>query len=1123
MRLGRSFLKFLFFTSIFFSCGVDSDNGIPEIVDISDTSVFDEALEVSFTLDSNFTLDLWAPGPLISNAVALSFDNDGNAYVTETQRRKSSDLDIRQHRDWMVEDIGLQSINDTRDFHMRKLATELSDENGWMDDFNGDGSHDYKDLEVQSEIVRKIYDSDGDGRADKSHVYSAGINSMLTGVAAGVLFHNDEVFVTAAPKVYRMKDLDGDGDADQQKIISEGYGIHIAFAGHDMSGLIVGPDGKIYWSIGDLGVNVTDQKGKQWKYPNQGAVMRSNPDGSDFEVFAHGLRNTQEIAFDAYGNLISVDNDGDHPGERERYVHIIEGSDTGWRINWQYGKYNNPYDSYKIWMDEGLYLPYFEGQAAYIIPALALAENGPAGLAYNPGTGMNEKYQNTFFASYFTGNSARSKLMSFQIEPKGSTFKIVNENEVIGGINSTGINFGPDGALYVNDWKESYSKKDAGRIWKLDSKQKNKNREQTADILKAGSQSLDSNELIELLHHDDLRVRQMAQFALVENNKTGLLLNEAKIGKTLFGRLHAIWGYGQIMRTKPELGEDMIPLLSDEYEHIRAQVAKVLGDAGQDSHGSTEMLSLLIDDSDYVKRYAAEALGKIKDKGAFPDFIKMLDGFTKTKDAHMRHTVSFALSKIATESDLAQLYNNLSADVRMGAVLALRHQASSEVSVFLNDENEWVATEAARAIHDDFSIPKAMRSLAETLEDSQHQNEAFIRRAINANLRIADADCAKRLADYFLDITNPGQMRLQALWTLGFFPNPPVLDRVDNRYRQLNPGDITAAQNVFKSIYEGINEEKNAEIKSMIITVAGKLDFIDAEQSIYSVVSNNVEKSSVRVAALHALSVFQSKTLTKAIDKILDNDNLELRKEALKIISETNVTAEDKLSIISKIMSDGNSIEKQSALQSLGNIKSNQSVVLLKSLLQKLPTIEKDIQLDVINASLAQSSQELDTLLEVYENNKPTNNKLEKYRESMYGGDAQKGRDILAFNEAAQCLRCHQIQSYGGEVGPALDNIGNELNSEDMLRSLVDPNSRIAPGYGSVYYTMKNGEEYSGIIKEEDAGSINIMDPAGNSHSILKVNIAETENLPSGMPSQENILSRSEIRDVMAFLISLKK
>src|SRR3546814_9111495 len=120
--------------------------------------------------------------------------------------------------------------------------------------------------------------------------------------------------------------------------ISHGYGVHVGFGGHGMSGLIKGPDGRIYWGIGDIGFNGVGPDGRKWEYPNQGVIVRANPDGSDFEVFAAGLRNTHEFVFDELGNLISVDNDGDHPGEKERLVYIVNGHDAGWRTNWQFGK-----------------------------------------------------------------------------------------------------------------------------------------------------------------------------------------------------------------------------------------------------------------------------------------------------------------------------------------------------------------------------------------------------------------------------------------------------------------------------------------------------------------------------------------------------------------------------------------------------------------------------------------------------------------------------------------------------------------------------------------------------------------------------------------------------------------
>lgn len=147
-----------------------------------------------------------------------------------------------------------------------------------------------------------------------------------------------------------------------------------------MSGIKMGPDGRIYWGIGDIGFNGKGPDGTEWKYPNRGVIARANPDGSDFEIFAMGVRNTHEFTFDQFNNLISVDNDGDHAGERERLVYLTNGSDSGWRINWQFGKYRDPdNNTYKVWMDEKLYLPRWEGQAAYITPCIQNYVNGPTG------------------------------------------------------------------------------------------------------------------------------------------------------------------------------------------------------------------------------------------------------------------------------------------------------------------------------------------------------------------------------------------------------------------------------------------------------------------------------------------------------------------------------------------------------------------------------------------------------------------------------------------------------------------------------------------------------------------------------------------------------------------------
>ena len=1085
-------------------------------------SDFQDSLNVSIRVAEGFDIALWAPGPLLSNAVAISMDHQGAAYVSSTQRRKSSDLDIRSHRYWMTSDLSLQTLEDTEAFHLDQLAIENSAKNTWLEDFDGNGSRDYRDLTVQSERIFKIWDSNGDGRADVSALFAEGFNEMLTGVAAGILYSQGDIFLTAAPNVYRLNDIDGDGDEDQREIISRGYGIHIAYAGHDMSGLVKGPDGKIYWSIGDIGVNV-EAEGKRFAYPNQGAVMRCNPDGSEFEVFAHGLRNPQELAFDKYGNLISVDNDGDHPGEHERFVHILEGSDSGWRINWQFGKYKLENEEYKVWMDEKLHVPHFDGQAAYLLPPLALAPDGPAGLVYQPGTALNKQWEDFFFGSYFKGSAAKSQIQAFKLKPKGASFEVAETRDVVSGIVSTGLAVGPDGAIYINDWLESYDKKPIGRIWKLDvSDTDQQQRIETQRILADGMKSRSNQELKTLLAHDDMRVRLEAQFDLVKRQSRADFMEVLSNSQHEMAMIHSVWGLGQLARKDPSVGDDLLPHLAHGNPEIQIQVAKVLGDA-RFIEASEMLLELLEHPSSRVKLHAAEALGKIQEKKAFHPLVDLIKT-TGESDPHLRHALIYALSKLAIESELEELASNESPAVRIGAVVALRRMRSPALSIFLNDTDSLVLIETARAIHDDQSVSQALPALAQSLLDGKTHNEAFIRRAINANLRTGDAASASRLATYSKLADAPKKMKIDALWALGYWENPPLLDRVEGRYRKLTIDHSEAGVEAFEVVAMDLLNEKDLEIRAAAIQAVGRLKYQNAEDLLVDFSLQRSQPLSIRRASLKSLAMLESTSLERVIRVCLEDPQLALRTDAQDLMASVDLPASFVVNMISKTLESSSIAEKQKVLSSLAKISEPEAESLMGRLLSDLinGNLELGLQLDLIKAIENSSFTDLQQKLSTFQSGRESEPVIDRYRETLAGGNPQNGRQLFYNDNSAQCIRCHKLGNAGGDVGPNLDGIANVLNAKELLLALIEPSDRLAPGYGTVNLELTDGSTVVGVTAAETQDFVQLTTSDGRSQSYSTDQITKKSYLPSSMPTMQSVLTKTEIRDLVAFLLEQK-
>ena len=1071
---------------------------VPEVAEASQEGAESMA---GIRIPDGWEIQLYAAEPDIANVVAFDIDHRGRVFVCESFRQNQGVTDNRAHDDlWLMADLAAQTVQDRIDYHKRLL---------------GDAAVTYAQ---HDDRIRRLEDSDGDGTADRSEILANGFNRLEEGTGAGILVRGTDIYYACIPKLWKLIDQDDNGVADERVVLSDGYGVRVAFRGHDMHGLLLGPDGRLYFSLGDRGYHVTTDDGRVLANPESGAVFRCELDGSRLEVFATGLRNPQELAFNDVGDLFSVDNNSDS-GDKARIVHILEGGDSGWRMHYQYLPDRGPFNRDRIWE------PLHREQPAYIVPPIANLTDGPSGLVFYPGTGFGDVLKNKFLICDFRGGSANSGIRQFELQPDGAFYRLTDHSDPIWTVLATDLAFGPDGGLYISDWVDGWDGLGKGRIYRLTDPLHRDSAivAEVRRLLGADWSRQTIEALTDYLGHPDRRIRFEAQWELARRRALDTLLGVATDSDfDPRSRLHAVWGADQIVRqdsTERELFFNTLrKILSDPDESLRAAAAKIAGEQS-DASAVLRLREMLNDSVARVKYFAVMSLAKLGDTEAFDQVVALIES-VDNQDPALRHAAVMYLESLGDVAKISGLNAHQSEAVRRAAVVALRRLKAKDLSVFLDDSSSLVVMEAARAIHDQ-PVPAAMNSLAAMISKLDGPEE-LVRRVLNANYRLGTDDSAANLASYATSGSARVEMRVEALEMLGQWENPDPRDRVLNAYRPLaSRKQLTAKE----ALIPHVDTLKTAPelVRDKAIDVASRLGIAKIVPSLIQRVVDTGLSAETRAVSLTALNRLDHKSAVKLARQVKMKPVTEVLPVALRVLAQHDPVGS--LPLFLEATESRSLPVRQLAWDILADSTHPDALSVIEEGIRSYldSSLATDVHLNVLEAADGKLSESTQELLDAHDKAAADADRLAPWLPALYGGDAIKGKKIFFENTKLSCLRCHKVDRAGGEVGPELTSIGSQKDQRYLLEAICLPNAQIAKRFETAVIANDLGQVFTGIVKSENEDFIELIQNDGGQVRILTDAIVARRKGNSSMPDDlTKFMTPRELRDIVAYLASLK-
>jgi len=920
--------------------------------------------------------------------------------------------------------------------------------------------------------IKLLKDTNGDGYPDKSVIFA----DSLT-LPNGIMRWKKGVIVTDAPNVWYLEDTDGDDRADVRRKLLTGFAR--SNPQHNLNSPILGLDNWIYLAHEGAVTpfvyrNEFGDQGGPVGFPDRpdGPVLPRNANGRNvrfrpdtYELEALSGKSQFGHTFDAWGHHLLTAN-ANHLFQEVLPARYLS---------------RNPY---LLVPDATQDLP-DHGDAAEVHPITEnpahqlLTDRGvitsSCGVTWYLGGAYGDRFRNVTFIAEPSHNLVHADL----IQDHGASFvasRLLEKQEFLASKDSwfRPVNFyvGPDGALYVVDYYRQhiehpewmseemaksgmlYNGHDKGRIYRIVPTKRSLPPDWLGHLT---LDKLDSEELVELLKHENNWYRRTAQRLLYER--------------------------------RPKEAIDPLRQLVDRSDRPEPKVHALWL---LETLGATSELTLrtaLRDPEPGVRENAIRIAERHLAKATRPALLEALLSLRNDPSAKVRYQLLCTLGEVSTPGSEAVRMAILQRDIddKWPALAALTAASGREMALYRR---------AARAFSD---------------RPSEAKKEFFAYLGATIANRGQVAEVCQLLAeqpavgkDWYQTATLSGIARLWA--HKGVTVSLPAADRLA-LLPDLERSDSPSLQEARLKLLRQVGLPKlTSQQRTQLQVRARQAAELARDQR---------NDASLRAVAVQWLALYNPRAFTGLLERLsLHEEQEDLRLAAFRSMSEASGSLACSFALREwpRLTPGLRRTAVDVFLHNPGEIRALLAAIDRRKVpVSDLAWPQRVRLMNYHDTGIRTYARQV---LAVGENRQVV---VQQYVPVLQQkGNAVQGKEV--FRQV--CSGCHQLNGQDGQAfGPDLASIRNR-NATNLLTEILHPNHSIADGYDQYTLTLKSGKTLSGIIAQETASTLTLRQAGGNGQTIARSDVVRQEKATvSAMPEGlESSLNQEQMRDLLAYL-----